>query len=912
MAKAVAYLSHSYRPEDRAINMAVWRLLNALGVAFAVDPPSADRPMDVTFLERMMQRSSCFIAIVPDRSRAGDGVSATPTWSPYQEFECRLAIRANKPRLIVVEQGIELGPLSEGQRTLWFTRSPLQLDPDLPTEVRRFVEKATPREPEPGTLPKMGILRWTPTDPRWDRLSTALIQRIGRNVATFVDVGQDTHDHDLLSQARNLTMLVADVNPEVTPGHVTGLLHGAAVPIFRTCVLRANQDEARLALAMGLGHDDAASLEPAADDGRVTAPAVRWPLLFRGYRVDTGMRPIHFWKASAVEETAAAIAQVTKGYRNRERRLETQQNADDYFLKLRGNRVFISTASELSAWSIPVKTALETAGMPAFHYKVSDIAVGDEWMPELRKRIADADLFLAFVSPGYWTSDVCIDELALAIERWERHQLILVMCTPSDRPSLPTFLNRYQTEALSEAERDIPTIVAHVQARFQRRGRSDTASVDLIGGPLARVLQADRTTDIGAFLARVCGLPDNDATDIADRAGGDAFRVVEALICRGRAGNHDGFALGRLCLWLRRRVDEPETRRALTRQFSLLRLFPKLHDLRAWNERRTRRDIEGSISGAAPRQALETLSLLAGDHDNPLDAVKRVGSEIAAYVSLPDREALATHERCRVSIVSSIDDLTVPVEWAVLPGMSAPLARLYPVSRHVAHSGAGRESIEAQLEAGAAAPPRVLLCGYGPPDLPYVDKEIRALRELFVRRYAENEWPGDLIECITGALATPDALGKAIAGTDLDILHLAGHAEWADSGPVIAIAAPGGGSHMLSSTTLGQWLQRSSVRLVYLNCCGAAAAPLASRQFAGWRQTFFRDVVEAGVAEVAGYFWPVPDDEAGAFALQFYTAYLRAFDAPGAMLSARQSEAQTEMTWAGSVLVQAAHRTIRP
>src|SRR6266550_2556724 len=93
--------------------MAVWRLLNAHGVVFAVDPPSSDkRPMDITFLERMMQRSHCFVAIVPDRSYHQEPSSSTSaTWSPYQELECRLAIRANKPRLIVIEKGIDRGPL---------------------------------------------------------------------------------------------------------------------------------------------------------------------------------------------------------------------------------------------------------------------------------------------------------------------------------------------------------------------------------------------------------------------------------------------------------------------------------------------------------------------------------------------------------------------------------------------------------------------------------------------------------------------------------------------------------------------------------------------------------------------------------------------------------------------------------
>src|SRR6476469_3765892 len=98
-APSIAYFSHSYRPDDRRVNMEVWKRLNELGVIFSVDPPDREkRPMDITFLERMMQQSHCFIAIVPDRSRvastsADEEDRREPSWSPYQELEYRLAVR---------------------------------------------------------------------------------------------------------------------------------------------------------------------------------------------------------------------------------------------------------------------------------------------------------------------------------------------------------------------------------------------------------------------------------------------------------------------------------------------------------------------------------------------------------------------------------------------------------------------------------------------------------------------------------------------------------------------------------------------------------------------------------------------------------------------------------------------------
>ena len=172
--RVVAYLSHSYRPQDRAVNMTVWRPLNDAGVIFTVDPPSKEkRPMDVTFLERMMQRSHCFVAIVPTRPREKGG--SFSTWSPYQEFECRLAIRANKPRLIVVEHGIDMGPLPDDEPHCWFERSPFSLNPEFDDDVAKFVQHARSsgrtRQDRSGYLPKTGVLRWTPSDDRWERLA---------------------------------------------------------------------------------------------------------------------------------------------------------------------------------------------------------------------------------------------------------------------------------------------------------------------------------------------------------------------------------------------------------------------------------------------------------------------------------------------------------------------------------------------------------------------------------------------------------------------------------------------------------------------------------------------------------------------------------------------------------------------
>jgi hypothetical protein len=101
---ALAYFSHSYRSSEKHLNLTFWEMLSKHGLYFTVDPKKSDQksdrePMDVTYLEWMMRRSACFVAVIPYRDDP-------PHCSPYQLFEYSIAIRARKPRLIFYEDGI--------------------------------------------------------------------------------------------------------------------------------------------------------------------------------------------------------------------------------------------------------------------------------------------------------------------------------------------------------------------------------------------------------------------------------------------------------------------------------------------------------------------------------------------------------------------------------------------------------------------------------------------------------------------------------------------------------------------------------------------------------------------------------------------------------------------------------------
>ena len=49
-----------------------------------------------------------------------------------------------------------------------------------------------------------------------------------------------------------MSVVIADVNPAITPVSLIGLLHGAAVPVFRTCLVGDGEDEREKMLGLGL------------------------------------------------------------------------------------------------------------------------------------------------------------------------------------------------------------------------------------------------------------------------------------------------------------------------------------------------------------------------------------------------------------------------------------------------------------------------------------------------------------------------------------------------------------------------------------------------------------------------------------------------------------------------------------
>src|SRR5215471_6977840 len=105
-ARIPTYFSHSYRPDDRELNLQFFRRFWERGFAFTVDPAS-DRLVPA-HLERLMRSSACFVAVAPYRPE-----QRPYRTSPFIVYEYALAVRAGRPRLVWIEDGVPTTPFQD-------------------------------------------------------------------------------------------------------------------------------------------------------------------------------------------------------------------------------------------------------------------------------------------------------------------------------------------------------------------------------------------------------------------------------------------------------------------------------------------------------------------------------------------------------------------------------------------------------------------------------------------------------------------------------------------------------------------------------------------------------------------------------------------------------------------------------
>ena len=922
----LVYFSHSYRTEDRALNLFIWILFSERNFHFTVDPQDAKpRPMDVTFLERMMQRSACFVAAVPNRFRRDSPTS----WSPYQEFEYGLAIRSGKPRLIFAEEDITLSQLLGQDRdsVVYFTKTPefyRAKHKELGTRVDRFLQQVTITPP--GAFLPVGIIRGKSEEPLHSKVIDALYadkQKRGADVELEELIIRDHEmDSHLLSRFENTSVLIVEIRPEFTPHDVLGLIHGRCFPCIRTCRIAPGEDEEALRSALGLCKSETGDA-----DGLVGLPR-----LYKGFEIDPKMTPVLFWRDEDVGRLAKKIVDIILDLRVREKDLKVVKDATEYFLSLGGKLVFISNAGGMNSLGDPLADAMRDKSINYFHYtKVErasgSIPTGEPCREYLHKEIMQAELFVALVNPAYWKSLECELEFDAAIRRWDRHELQLLIYQSGENEELPPFLQRSQIGQLDQMDHSIETILRDTERVLERGNilRLDPDHVERLASLLQSVWPVTSKADASQLLGTQAGMT-NEQLGLLLKDGEEftysATSLLKKLIAGATIEAYGVEPLGLLILNMARQVSHEEDRGFLKGLIPRYRLFRNVNNLEVWKSRRRRSEVgmvldKGGLQrrGLPVRSAmgleddfLEMVIQLTGESENWDTVVEKVGQTLAGKL-LSEADSVRWFQSIgnRFCIASRESDLTIPIEWLVGEAIHGPLGKRHAVRRYVIDytSDNALQPLDAALGNGDIPPPRVLLIGYGGRGLREVSTELSSLRDLWKEHYQQLGWPRSLIQMVPAEDATRTRFEQELRSGDYQIIHFCGHADYDENDrPFLQFCPPDDrelDAGRVSGEELGHWASAGQIRFFYLNCCLSAASPasVASRS-----TTLVHHLLQAGVPEVIAYLWPIKDQQAMSLAVHYYQEYLHVFDAAEALRMARDKKDSTEESiWAAPILV---------
>ena len=402
-----AYFSHSYRKEDREVNLFFWKLFYDSGFFFAIDPKSSDNSFNITYLERLMRSSDCFIAVVTRRKKqSADGRMTGYTHSRYVAFENFLAELAEKPRLVFVEWGLDKSVFggSDSGSVHTFKRDRLEIDEyqfkDILQEFASTVksyQSYTKRFSQMMDTSRAGILIQSSQDSSgYSQETIDLIEDLLSNgINHSSEVLSPRVDYGLQTFIRNLSqfdLVVVDIcDPYVTP-EVLAIIQTKAVP----CVRLAKSGSPEM-------------IEKLKAKG-----------LLKDYFIESDS-PLIIW--NDLDELRDKLeAYLNKFNQEQERILYRTYDAGFKYFKGAGRRpanIFISNPDTLQPLASKLSKQLDDAGIEDyFQYRAkSSIEIGKRWKEELEKLLRNCNIFVALINDDYQKSEYCLNELRIAVER---------------------------------------------------------------------------------------------------------------------------------------------------------------------------------------------------------------------------------------------------------------------------------------------------------------------------------------------------------------------------------------------------------------------------------------------------------------------------------------------------------------
>lgn len=418
-----AYFSHSWKPADLPLNLALWERISKY-CHLLIDQPvqhmsETAPPWYISRIESLIRRSDVFIACMPAAAAAPDETKPGD-WrlrcSPYLLFEIRLAQRANLPRFIIFDRSTGFRP-------------PAQTGPHvryLPCRMGELVARFERDNQDHAVIDALEEwLTWLgrnvhpvrETDSfHWaclvgGRGSASRRRTIEESVAAAgfhepIDLTVDCrHDAELAQRARSLSFLVADVSdPEMLPLYT--LAHALFVPSIRLHAQGISKTDEHLP-AILRGH-----------------PA--------GYQLD--LLPVRGGNASREQLTlrAQAVARsATPIVSHDEGRHELQQRGYKKHL------VFIShdLKSADRVLIIEICQACRRHGIDFWEYEERNRS-GDHWRNNLDEALDRMTHFIPLLSTTYEHSTMCMKELSRANARRSEITILPFLLADRQRPNV--------------------------------------------------------------------------------------------------------------------------------------------------------------------------------------------------------------------------------------------------------------------------------------------------------------------------------------------------------------------------------------------------------------------------------------------------------------------------------------------
>jgi V8-like Glu-specific endopeptidase len=394
------YLSHSYRGSDAKLNETYWSVFADNSFSFLVDARSDY--FSLLYLETMMRRSHCFVAIVPDRNEQ-------PGYSPYIKFEFDMARLARKPRFVVRSTDARASAFSilHWEMQQEFDRSmPGNCLPELEHQVREFRERVMAHGPQAVSRShRLGVLLSgrTKRPPSFAELKERLGEVGATHNYTVEVLDQEKLDYGKLASLDDYDLLVIDASGQYVSPDLFGFAHSRLIPSIKL---------------VPLGEKDFPS-------------TVKLPVVSAKLR-EAPTDPLTYWRdpeelSLAVDRELTELERLTSVDLQQ---AKTAQDAGRYFTSLGRARlrVFLSNAGDDEKLALAVAAALRERYIDLFHYKdPRDLGAGVNWRLQVAREVTqECGIFVMLVSKHYWGSKFCDQEFTAAKSRHEQGEMVIL------------------------------------------------------------------------------------------------------------------------------------------------------------------------------------------------------------------------------------------------------------------------------------------------------------------------------------------------------------------------------------------------------------------------------------------------------------------------------------------------------